>query len=868
MQTWIPRTKLNPPDISHAVEREHLVETLQQAIQTHKLTLVSAPAGSGKTTLLSMLVHAQSAVPTAWLSIDDSDNDPSTFISALIGAFRTVNSNCGAAAESLFEGSMSLDPKRHVAILINDALQVPPFLLVLDDLHVIREQSVLQAVDFLLERLPPSIHVLISTREDPALSLARLRAQGQLYELRLETLRFDPQETATLLNHQLKLNLSDADLARITERTDGWVAGLRLIGLSLSQAARDLRSQRITQMIENNRYIFDLLAEEVLRQQEPSIQDFLLSTALLDELSPQLCEAVSGCIDSGRILVTLYRRNLFLRLLDGATQTYRYHDLFADFLRHQLQLEHPEWIADLHRRAAAADPVPQRRIQHYLAASAWDEAAELIIELGGRMVETGNRVTVQNWIDQLPVSVRDCSGWIVYLQGALTYYRGDLDRAREILTRARQKFEEEGDEDGIAEAIVMHYASSPDNEHLDGLERFIQSLEAYPLMPAHHLYVELAKGWVYLYEGYPERATLHYLETLRFTYDHPEFAGLLGFQIAAPIVFAFADVRPLLVQMDALLNKLTKPNVLTPAIYGILAQVALWQGDPQRAQTWAEKSSEQWEQFGGLPNLHSSILVWQQTIIAWMLHDQEKSAQLAEEIYERMTNLFHLAMFRARQAWCHGDYDEAQKIVAQMPNHFDESSLNASVYYACIRALLDLDTGGIEATEALLKPYIAQQRRRRFYSRFVTDVRVTLAFCYWRQEMERQALETLASFMSECEQSNAPGRVAQEGDIVIPLMELAIQRGVHADFARRVLDLLTLKDLPRPIIIELTGETLTPREVEVLRLLVNGATNRDIAEQFVISIPTVKSHVSHILQKLDVTTRTQAAAKVRELSLL
>ena len=868
MQTWIPRTKLNPPDTSHAVTRKHLVDTLQQAIQSFKLTLVSAPAGSGKTTLLSMLIQAQSAIPTAWISMDDSDNDPSTFISTLIGAFQTVNSDCGAAAESLFEGSMSLDLKRVVAILINDALHLPPFLLVLDDLHVIRAQSVLQAVDFLLERLPPSIHVLISTREDPALSLARLRAQGQLYELRLETLRFDPQETATLLNYQLKLNLSDADLARITERTDGWVAGLRLIGLSLSQAAPDLRSQRITQMIKNNRYIFDLLAEEVLRQQEPYIQDFLISTAQLDELSPQLCEAVSTRRDSAQILMRLYRRNLFLRLVDVGTQTYRYHDLFADFLRHQLQLEHPEWIADLHRRAAEADPIPQRRIHHYLAASAWDEAVNLIIELGKRMVETGNRVTVQNWIYLLPESVRDRYGWIMYLQGSLTYYRGDLERARKILTRAKQKFEEEGDADGIAETIVMHYASSSDDEHLDGLEEFIRSLEAYPLAPAHHLYVELAKGWVYLYEGYPERATEHYLETLRFTSEHPEFAGLLGFQLAAPIVFAFADVQPLLAQTEALLNKLTKPNVLKPAIYGILAQVALWQGDPHRAQTWAEKSSEQWQQFGGLPNLHSSILMWQQTTIAWMLHDREKVARLAAEIYERMTDLFHLAMFRARQAWCHGDYDEAQKIAAQMPNHIDETSLNAPVYYACIRALLDLDTSSIEATEALLKPYIAQQQRRRFYSRFVTDVRVTLAYCYWRQEMERQALETLGLFMSECEQSNAPGRVAQEGDIVIPLMELAVQHGVHADLARHVLGILTPKGLLRPIFIEQTGKTLTPREVEVLRLLVNGATNRDIAEQFVISIPTVKSHVSHILQKLDVTTRTQAAAKVRELSLL
>jgi LuxR family transcriptional regulator, maltose regulon positive regulatory protein len=867
MQTWIPRTKLYPPDTSRVVVRKRLLDELQKAVSTCKLTLISAPAGSGKTTLISNL--AQLSMPIAWLSLDETDNDPSTFISALAASFQVLDMAYGATVESVFDIGINVDLKHFMAKLVNDTLGAPPFLLVLDDLHVIYEQSILQAIDFFLERLPSSIHVLISTRHDPPLSLARLRAQGQLCELRLEALRFGISETTVLMNEHLELALTDADLQSIIERTDGWVAGLRLIGLSLSQVDNALRSQRITQIIGDNRYIFELLVDEVLKQQDVVIRDFLMMTSILEELSPDVCDAVTNRKDSLPILLNMYRNNLFLRLMDAGTNIYRYHDLFADFLRHQLQIEHPDLIGQLHLRAAAAETIPTRKIYHSLEAAAWDSAAELIIQHGRKMVETGNRLTVQKWIDMLPESVRIQHGWLVYLQGILAYHRADYAQARPLLDQAQTQFRAQGDNEGIAAAIVMHYAASEVAEQIAGLEELLRSLAPFSLSYIQQLYVELAPAWAYLYEGHRARSAKHFLNALQLTHQHPELEGLLGFHIAATIVLAFDDVIPLQFQLQALLTGLeNKVNVLKPAILSIMAQIALWQGDPHSARRLINQSYQYWDNLGGVPHLHNGMMVWQEVIVASMLHNELEMERLTHRVHDNMNHAVYLAAFRARNAWLKQDFIEAREIANKIPSYFRPGiDLDAEAYLASVEALIDLNNGSIEQVEKRLQPYIDGQRDVNYYSLFILDLRVILAYCYVQKGMYEEALQCIEPMLVECERANTPGRIAQEGDFAAPLMELAVQHNVRATFAQRVLDMLTTDQSPRSIKIEETGDILTPREVEVLRLLVNGATNRDISETFVISIPTVKTHVSRILQKLNVATRTQAAAKARKLSL-
>ncbi|MCA0457907.1 MAG: LuxR C-terminal-related transcriptional regulator [Chloroflexi bacterium] len=866
MLTWFPRTKLNPPRTGDVVVREPLLADLAKAVGSSKLTLISAPAGSGKTTIISNLVERELTMPVIWLSLDESDNDAILFMSALTAAFQALGLANITQIEAGFEGGSAPDLKQQMAVLINDTLDAPAFLLVLDDLHVIHEAAILQAIDFFIEHLSPYSHVLISTRHDPPLSLARLRSRGQLYECRLDALRFGVDETRVLMNEHLELGLADADLARLVQRTDGWVAGLRLIGLSLMKVSNSLRSQRITGIIGDNRYIFELLADEILKQQDADTQKFLLLTSILDELSPKLCNAVTQRADSHRILDMIYRHNLFLRLVDTNTHTYRYHDLFADFLRHQLRVEYADLIPELHLRAAAVDPIPLRKIEHYLAASAWEEAARLIVEVGVKMAESGNRLTVKRWFETLPESVRDHHGWIVYLQGMLAYENGALVEARRYFKLAETRFREVDDREGIPKALVMHYAASPESEHITGFEALVRSLEPFNLSTSHRLYIQLAPAWVHLYNGNRAQAAAYFLASMNLVEKSPELAGMLGFHLIAPILLVFNEVEPLQAAIWRLMSTLeNKIHLLKPALLNILAQIALWQGDLPATQKWMAEAQQQWAYLGGVPNLQQSVVVWQEAVMAMLLHDEATLNRMTQAGREKMSET-HLAMLRARLDWLKGDIGEARTITREMPDFYDsETNIVAPMYHAGLQALVEMHDGSIEGVEKILLPAIEAQRSRNYYSLFVTDLRVMLAYLYLQKGMEDDALETITPLIDECERANIPGRIAQEGAFALPVMELALQRNLRKAFVSRVLALLRTETASLKI--EETGETLTPREVEVLKMIVTGASNQAIAETFTIGVSTVKTHVSNILFKLNVATRNQAAAKARKLPL-
>ncbi|MDX1521834.1 MAG: hypothetical protein R3264_09420, partial [Anaerolineae bacterium] len=449
---WLTQTKLQPPRLRQdLVARHRLRDDLAAAVTSHRLTLLSAPAGYGKTTLLAGLAQAAPELPLAWLSLDEEDNDPGRFLSALIVTLQRLNPSCGLTAQNVLAGldNPAAEIRRVVGVLINDILEtVPdPFGLVLDDLHAISEPTVYKALDYLLDHLPPQMHVVVGTRHDPPLALARLRSREELAEFRLAELRFTLTETTAFLNEQLRLGLSADDLTTLYHRTDGWAAGLRLLAGSLQgRFPFGERSDFIAHLAQSHRYIFDLLAEEVLQQQEESVQTFLLETSILTELTPTLCQAVTGRPDSAAMLEKLYHRNLFLVAMElrdqdtsqqrpnesGKTSlftqssnfpifqspvseatlpispspTYRYHDLFADFLRQQLAREMPERLPDLHRRAAEAHSIPTRAIRHYLAAGLWAEAAQTIAEVGDQLLQQGLLTSLQGWIETLPAAVR------------------------------------------------------------------------------------------------------------------------------------------------------------------------------------------------------------------------------------------------------------------------------------------------------------------------------------------------------------------------------------------------------------------------------------------------------------------------------
>jgi len=414
MSTPILATKLYiPPPRSKIVLRPRLIERLNEGLSAgRKLTLISASAGFGKTTLVSQWI-AGCGRPVAWLSLDEGDGDPTRFLTYLIAALQTIAPDLGGGLLAVIQSPQPPPIESILIALLNEITTMPDhFVLVLDDYHLVDAKPVDHALTFLLEHLPPRMHLVIATREDPHLPLARLRARGQLTELRLADLRFTPAEAAEFLNQAMSLQLSAEDIAALEVRTEGWIAGLQLAAISMQ--GRSDTASFIQSFSGSHRFVLDYLVEEVLQRQSESIRNFLLRTSILDRLCGPLCEAVlepaspSGQEIAGQeILEYLEHANLFIVPLDNERRWYRYHHLFADVLRMHLMSEQPEQASSLHQRASVwyeQNGMPPDAIRHALAAEDFERAA-VLIELAVpemRRNRQGATVTELGWLKALP----------------------------------------------------------------------------------------------------------------------------------------------------------------------------------------------------------------------------------------------------------------------------------------------------------------------------------------------------------------------------------------------------------------------------------------------------------------------------------
>jgi ATP/maltotriose-dependent transcriptional regulator MalT len=395
-----------PQPRGDAVARPRVTELLDRG-RTARLILVSAPAGFGKTTLLARwLTAAEGQRSVAWLSLEEADSHPARFWTYLVTAVQRAVPEVGDSALALLATRQpALDSV--LATLINELSAAPSQLdVVLDDYHLVDNADLQPSMAFLLEHLPPQVHLVISTREDPALPLARLRARGDLVEIRAADLRFTLTEAATYLNDVAALDLTAGDIAALEARTEGWIAALQLAALSLRGRAD--RGAFIATFAGDDRYIVDYLAEEVLSRQLSHVRDFLLRTSILDRLSGPLCQAVTGNPASQDMLEHLARANLFLVALDGTRRWYRYHHLFAEVLRTHILEARPEEVADLHRRASrwydeTGDPV--FAVRHALSASDIDRAADLAELAVPALQRDRQEATIAAWLTGIPDEV-------------------------------------------------------------------------------------------------------------------------------------------------------------------------------------------------------------------------------------------------------------------------------------------------------------------------------------------------------------------------------------------------------------------------------------------------------------------------------
>src|SRR6266700_833597 len=441
MPTPILATKLYLPRLRpNVVSRPRLLERLNEGLH-RKLTLIAAPAGFGKTTLVSewvALIERPKArrARTAWLSLDEGDNDPARFVAYLVAALQTI----GEGVLGVLQSPQPPPTESILTALLNEITTLPDhFVLVLDDYHVIDAKAVDMALAFLVEHLPPQMHLVIATREDPHLPLARLRARGHLTELRATDLRFTPSEASAFLNQGMGLNLSAADIARLSDRTEGWIAGLQLAALSM-QGHQDIPGF-IRAFAGDHRYILDYLVEEVLQRQPAPVRSFLLQTSILDRLNGLLCDAVTGQEEGSARLEALERGNFFVVPLDDKRHWYRYHHLFAEVLSVHLMAEQPDQVATLHRRASAwyeQNGSVADAIRHALAACDFERAAGLVELAVPAMGRNRQEATVLGWLRALPDElVRARPVLSVHYAGALLLH-GELEGVEARLRDAEQ----------------------------------------------------------------------------------------------------------------------------------------------------------------------------------------------------------------------------------------------------------------------------------------------------------------------------------------------------------------------------------------------------------------------------------------------
>jgi LuxR family maltose regulon positive regulatory protein len=907
----LAETKFHPPLLrDDVILRRHLLDDLRCGLASHALTLLSAPAGYGKTTLLAALPPTFPDLPAAWLSLDEEDNDPARFMTAMIVALQRLDPSCGTTAQSLVTGhsQTGANVRRVTSVLINDVLETisDPFALILDDLHRITQPSVYVALDYLLEHRPPQLHLVAATRVDPPLALARLRARGEVAELRLAELRFSDEEAGAFLNERLRLDLSAADLATLQSRTEGWAVGLRLLASSLDRiASPNDRRLFINHLAQTDHNIFDFLAEEVFNCQERAAKRFLLETSILPELTPALCEAVTGRADAGSMLEKLYRRNLFLvqvsplwgqadseprvsrfdqrrlETYDPQPETqYRYHDLFAEFLRQRLGEEWPERVPDLHLRAAQAEIDPARAVGHYLAAARWPEAAAIIEQIGVEMFSHGYLDTLSRWINRLPVPVREGHPRLLHYLSHCAFLKGAWSEAQSLLEHALQGFEAAGNGAGQGEVLAdlaMCATAQGDLEHSGAL--FGRAL-AYPIPP--HMRVQALLGRA-LVEGtlgdwrQSERdfktgmAVLHsaseldplYLVMLPFF--HPDFAIVPG---------GLEQLEHIARQARAQVGDEVSPSRLM--VEELTTVLHLFRGRLAEAIRTGEGALALRERLGGHPFLSLNA-----PLFLMIAHAARGDYAAAEPLFDRLflgvdqtgqplPDLPIYLFYAGRVRWLQGHLQEARKLYAQMCALLTEDPggefPEIRICHAWMRSLLAMEEGRYEEAErALRQPEVLDQKDRT--STINGSTRLMLARLYWRQNRRTEALAQLTPVLAYHEQLGIPFPIMLEGQSVVPLLRLAAEEGVHEDYAAYLLELLGADDEPHPVNVPRTGATLTPREVEVLGLVVAGCSNRAIAEQLVISEWTVKSHLTRTYRKLDVASRTQAVVRARELGL-
>ena len=887
---WLVQTKLYPPQLRvDAVVRYRLSDWLAETAVSIPVTLISAPAGYGKTTLCATLTRTQPDIPLAWLALDEDDNDVGGFMAALIGALQVIEPAFGATAQRLLPtlaSSSELENgrseiRRFMGVLLNDVVDDLPdeFVLVLDDLHVIDNGRLLLALDYLLDRLPSQMHLVLATRRDPPLSLPRLRARQQLAERRLVDMRFTRVEAEQLFNQCLAFDFSAAEIDQLQSRTEGWAAGLSLFANSLERLSPEARSAWIVNLSQTQRHIFDYLSEEVLNQQAPDYQQFLLQTSILQELTPDLCAAVTGRTDTSVLLETLYQQNVFVLAVqeggDGAV--YRYHALFAKFLRYVLVRDFPEQVSGLHRRAATAVPALQRKIYHLSEAGLWDEVAVLIAESGENVIRQGRLDTLVGWIRSVPEETIEQHPYLTYFRGLVAIQKGELEKASLYLQTARASFAEIGDRAGLGSALaslgsVAFLQLRPD----ESLEMVALAL-SFPLEPAMRVQALMTRASINLFVAFDWfRAAVDLDKALYLVQTSQDEMALLVFTFY--LGQEFLALPGVLVQVESFYQVIEADmgDVVSPvrlAVADVLAFIHLRRGQIDRAIEAGETAVIIKEQMNGYPflGMNAAVTVASAYAVNGRYQEADQYLKQAQSHYNELEwnqttgigGLFTLARIR----WLEGRLDMVRQVYEQMHIATKLPTMPmATVLRLLVKGLLAISSQDYEMAERSFHEAVTMDAEA-YLSSIYSCPQLLLAYLYWHRQRPMLAWKTFVPILRQCEVENTPGVILQEGALAVPLLKLANKYETDVAYAEMLLGMMETAVSIHPSSPS-AENSLTEREMEVLSLLTRGASNKTISDELVVSVPTVKSHVSHILSKLQVSSRGEAVAVARTRQLI
>lgn len=871
-------TKFRVPRLRRdTVSRPALLARLMHATETCPVTLICAPGGSGKSTLLAQFAHTcqhDADRDLLWVALDDEDDDRHQLLATLLRAVEPLNLVWDTPPQVLLAHAERSESQCRAALaaFVNAlcTARSQRIVMVLDDLHCIERADAYELLESLIERLPDHVSFVFGTRVEPPLPLARWRGHGELAEFVPWDLRLTEQDAIALARNRLGADPDATSIRSALRRTHGWAAGFTMaLQAHVSPSVLPFGSGAEA----GERHLFAYLAQEVLADLPEALREFALRVSVLAELSPALCDKVTGRNDSKQILEALYRRNLFLTITDEATPVLRFHDLFRDFLQRELERRHPTIVRELHERAGRAEESLPRAIAHFLRSTRWDDAMELIAAHGEGMLASGDHSTLERWIDQIPEPARAGNAQIAYLRGVCAWLRWDWSRTKRELRPAIEGLTEPQYAALRIRAMFFEVdalnSSGENREAWELLDRIARE----PLDVTARAQVALQRAFSVLSTGNPTRVAEYLQEYVALAERDPSAVcpqtadrihcvcvGLPGVAECFERFFALAEL---------IRGTTSAPWQLAALPVGAWAH--FWRGRREPVQRLLDRGDTLHQQFGSMRLVADRLLQFRSLYLAaidqfdaaeTLAHSVIATLMLPETAAHRAVWLRAYQHGLARIYWMAGRYDQLRALAPTLlaPRVATEwEFLDAAS--ELVRGQLAFLREDWEVAQASLESAVQLHERFRM-PMIYGDPRLMLGYVHLKRGEPARCWECFAPVLDEVLNQESIGLLLLEPKRVVTELlnavpsEMRRTRAFEALRARLAVWSTATIEIAPPV-----GPlaALSDRELEVLERVASGASNKHIARDLALSLHTVKRHIANILDKLDCASRGQAA---------